>query len=299
MARMALGRGRMFCEGLRAGTKAAANHLMPDENLLPHILKHITLRDALLIFAVIVAARFAAALVKWAFTTSSGRTSASWRIRILRWMPLARLAIVLGAASFIVPMLIVPSWQNIVGLAAGLGLVFAFAMKDYGSCLLAGLVTIFERTYQPGDWIEIGGAYGEVRSIGVRAVCIVTLDDTEVIIPHAKIWSSSVSNATSGNHTVLCVADFYLHPEHDGLLVRERLTAIALASPFLLPGSAVKVTASEQPWGTHYRVKAYAKDSREQKQLTTDITLRSKPVFRELGIPPALARVAPATAVAH
>ena len=239
-------------------------------------------------------ARVATALVKWGFTASAARATAPWRIRILRWMPLVRLAVVLGAGAFIVPMLIVPSWQNIVGLAAGVGLVFAFAMKDYGSCLLAGLVTIFERTYQPGDWIEIGGAYGEVRSIGLRAVCIVTLDDTEVVIPHSVIWSSPVFNSTSGNHTVLCVADFYLHPEHDGLLVRERLAAVALASAFLLPGSAVKVTASEQPWGTHYRVKAYAKDSREQKLLTTDITWRSKPVFRELGIKPALA---PATAV--
>ena len=68
------------------------------------------------------------------------------------------------------------------------------------------------------------------------------------------------------------------------MLVREKLIELALSSPLRLPDSAVKVTAAEEPWGTHYRLKAYAKDSREQKQLTTDLTLRSKGIFSTLGI---------------
>ena len=178
-------------------------------------------------------------------------------------MPLARLLVVLLVVAFVLPIVIVPSWQNILVLLAGTTLVFAFAMKDYGSCLLAGLVTIFERVYQPGDWIEIGDAYGEVTSIGMRAVHLKTLDDTEVIIPHSKIWGSSVFNSTSSQHTVLCVADFYLHPEHDGLLVRDQLLELAMSSPLRLADSDVAVVAAEQPGGTHYRLKAYAKDSRQ------------------------------------
>ena len=73
-------------------------------------------------------------------------------------MPIARLTVVLAAIAFVVSIVIVPSWENVVGLLLGAGLVLAFALKDYGSCLLAGLVTIFERVYQPGDWIEIKGA---------------------------------------------------------------------------------------------------------------------------------------------
>ncbi len=265
---------------------------MDHDHSLHQIIQQLSIWDVVMIVLAIGTSRLLASGIKLGLTALAGRTSPPWRIRILSWMPIFRLCIVLAAASFIIWIVIVPSWQNVVALLAGTGLILSFALKDYGSCLLAGLVTIFERLYRPGDWIEVEGAYGEVRSIGMRAVRLVTLDDTEVIVPHAAIWASPVFNATSGQHTVLCVTDFYLHPEHDGLLVRDRLTEIALGSSFLMPGSSITVIAEEQPWGTHYRLKAYAKDSREQKLLTTDLTLRSKKVFRDLGIKPALAPAA-------
>lgn len=265
---------------------------MNSEAALPPILKQLTVENLLLMLAAIAAARVLAATLKVSFTWLAEKTPPRWRIRILGWMPLARLTVVLATTAFIVSLLIVPSWQNVVGLMAGTGLVLSFALKDYGSCLLAGAVTIFERTYQPGDWVEIKGAYGEVRSVGLRAVRLVTLDDTEVIVPHSALWASPIHNATSGSHTVLCVAEFFLHPDHDGLLVKERLHEIAVTSPLWLPKSDVVITVEEQPWGTKYRLKAYARDSREQKNFTTDLTVRSKAIFRELSIHPAMAPVA-------
>lgn len=265
---------------------------MDSNPALPQILKQLTLGSFLWMVVAVIAARIATTALKTGFTFLAEKMPPRWRIRILGWMPIARLTVVLATTAFVVSLLIVPSWQNVVGLMAGAGLVLSFALKDYGSCLLAGAVTIFERTYQPGDWVEIKGAYGEVRSVGLRAVRLVTLDDTEVIVPHSALWASPVHNATSGSHTVLCVAEFFLHPDHDGLQVKQRLRQVAVTSPLWLAESDVVITAEEQPWGTKYRLKAYARDSREQKNFTTDLTLRSKAVFRELGIRQALAPVA-------
>ena len=97
-------------------------------------------------------------------------------------MPIARLLIRAAAIVAVVPILVEPTVPNILALSVGLGLALAYTLKDYGSSFVAGLVTVLENTYQPGDWIEVDGAYGEVKSIAGRAVHLVTADDTEVII---------------------------------------------------------------------------------------------------------------------
>jgi len=40
----------------------------------------------------------------------------------------------------------------------------------------------------------------------------------------------------------------------------------------------------EKPWGTHYRLKAYVKESREQFEFITDLTIRGKEALRAVGI---------------
>ncbi|MDO9532345.1 MAG: mechanosensitive ion channel family protein, partial [Deltaproteobacteria bacterium] len=50
-----------------------------------------------------------------------------------------------------------------------------------------------------------------------------------------------------------------------------------------------------QPWGTHYQLKAYPLDSREQFQFISDLTVRGKDVLAKMGVKPARALPAPAT----
>jgi len=46
----------------------------------------------------------------------------------------------------------------------------------------------------------------------------------------------------------------------------------------------VAVMVSEKPWGTHYRLKAYPIDLRQQFHFVTDLTLRGKAVLIRLGV---------------
>lgn len=145
-------------------------------------------------------------------------------------------------------------------------------------------MTILENPYQPGDWIEVDGHYGEVTTVGMRAVHLLTADDTEVVVPHSKLWSASIANASSGHRSLLCVALFYLDANHDGMAVRARLGEIAQASTYRQPDSKVTVIAMEKPWGTLYRLKSYVKDSREQFLFITDLTLRGKEALRAMDV---------------
>ena len=248
------------------------------------ILKKLSWEDVFLVLGALVLAWLAAAVIRWIIRHLAEKAPARLRLFILRLLPVSRLLIGVAAVVVIVPILIEPKFQNVIALVASVGVALAFAFKDYASCLVAGLVTVLENTYQPGDWIEIDGTYGEVKSIGLRAVCIVTPDDTEVFIPHLRLWSAGIFNASSGNRSILCVADFYLHPEHDASLARRLLTEVAQTSSYRKDDTPVVVIVSEKPWGTYYRLKAYVKESREQFLFITDLTVRGKEALRARGI---------------
>ena len=257
---------------------------MSDSLNLWGFLRNLTWEHVVIILAVLVLARVLVILVRWAVRKAAEKASPRLRLTILRAPPILRLLIDLASIAIIVPILVEPTFQNVVALAGALFLALAFALKDYVSSLVAGLMTVLENTYQPGDWIEVDGAYGEVKFIGVRAVHLVTADDTEVIIPHSRIWTAGIFNASSGNHSILCVSDFYLHPDHDASAARARLKEIAESSTYRQPETPVTVIVLEKPWGTHYRVKTYVRESREQFLLTSDLTVRGKETLRHMNI---------------
>jgi len=198
--------------------------------------------------------------------------------------PATRLLIAVASIAFTISILVEPNFADVVALLATVGLAVAFALKDYVSSLMAGVVTILENTYQPGDWIELDGTYGEVRVIGTRSVHLVTADDTEVIIPHSRFWTASIFNASSGKQSLLCVTNFYLNADHDGDAVCKTLAEIAHGSKYRKPETPVKVVAAETPWGTHYKLKAYVGDSRAQFDMITDLTVRAKEQLRAMKV---------------
>ncbi len=245
-------------------------------------LEKLAWRDVLIIAAVLILARLLILAMRWTVRRMAANAQPHRRLIILRISPILRLLIRTAAVLVIVPMIVEPTVPNVLTLSVGLGLALAYTLKDYGSSVVAGLVTVVENTYQPGDWIQVDGAYGEVKSMAGRAIHLVTADDTEVIIPHSRLWSASIFNSTSGNRSLLCVANFYLDPDHDASAVRERLTEVGASSDYRAPDTKVVVTVAEKPWGTHYRIKAYVRESREQFLFVTDLTIRGKDAIRDM-----------------
>ena len=215
------------------------------------------------------------------------RLPARFRHCILPVIPVLRLAVVVLAIAMIVPLVMKPTPQNLFFLLGTFAVAIGFAFKDYVSSLIAGVIAVFEKPYRVGDRVRIDDLYGEVRLIGFRAVKIVTPDDTAVIIPHSKIWNSSVQNANDGKLELLCVAEFYLHPEHDANAVRDRLLDIARKSVYVARERPIDVIISEKPWYTQYRLKAYVVDGRDEFQYITDMTIRGKQLFRDMEVRPA------------
>ncbi|GLI34404.1 MAG: mechanosensitive ion channel [Deltaproteobacteria bacterium] len=238
----------------------------------------------LIIFFIVVASWLLIEFVERVFPWFAGNVPERFRFKILPLVPVLRLIIWIVSIIWIVPMIIHPTPENLLALLGAVGLGVGFAFKDYVSSLAAGIVAIYERPYRPGDWVEIDGAYGEVKSLEARVLRMVTLDDTLVSIPHKKIWDSNIYNANDAKRELLCVANFYLNPTHDAQLVRQKLYDVALTSPFVQLKNPIRVSVAEKPWGTHYRLKAYPIEGRDQNLFTSDLTVRGKAALLKMGI---------------
>ncbi|MCG7198957.1 mechanosensitive ion channel family protein [Marinobacter pelagius] len=214
----------------------------------------------------------------------AGKLGGKARLYLLASVPLARLLIIVVTIIVVVPILIEPSFENMVAIFGALGLALGFAFKDYANSLIAGIVTLYEMPYRPGDWIEVDGKYGEVRSIGTRAAEIVTPDDTVVIVPHNTLWNALIANGNDGSDNLMCVAEFHLAPHHDVRRVMSLLRDVAFTSPYTKTMKPVVVVVANKTWGMNYRLKAYPLEPRDQFRFISDLTARGSEALASEGV---------------
>lgn len=75
-------------------------------------------------------------------------------------------------------------------LSIGIG----FGLQNIFNNFISGLILLFERPIQVGDYIEIGGLWAEVKEINVRATVVQTFDNASVLIPNSELISQQVTN---------------------------------------------------------------------------------------------------------
>lgn len=205
------------------------------------------------------------------------------RLYLLASVPLVRLLVIVVTIVLVVPILVEPSFENMIAIFGALALALGFAFKDYANSLIAGIVTLYEMPYRPGDWIDVNGKYGEVRSIGTRSAEIVTPDDDVVIIPHSTLWTALIANGNDGTDNLMCVTEFHVDPHHDVSAVLSALRDVAYTSPLVKTQQPVRVTVLNKPYGMRYQIKAYPLDPRDQFQFKTDLTTRGVQALSAVG----------------
>ena len=84
-------------------------------------------------------------------------------------------------------------------LASALGVGIGFGFQDIAKNFGSGIVLIFERPIQVGDFIKVGEHTGTVEQIGARSVIIRTLDRVSIIVPNSRFLESEVINWSHRN----------------------------------------------------------------------------------------------------
>lgn len=231
-------------------------------------------------------------LVIWAFIKITQKVlpwiadflPAKLRHLILNAVPILRVLALLLLIILVVPLIFNITLQNFIFIAGALSVAVGFAIKDLASSIVAGFVALFEKPYRLGDWITIGDDYGEVVTIGMRAVQLRTPDDNVVTISHDRIWTENVSNANDGLGTLMCVAKFYIAPDQSCEEITPLLKSVARTSPYLNLDRGVTVVMENAPFCMVYQLKAYPFEPRNQFAFVTDMTERGNKALRKANI---------------
>lgn len=79
-------------------------------------------------------------------------------------------------------------------LASALGIGIGLGLQDIAKDIGSGLVLLFERPIQVGDFVQVGTFEGTIESIGSRSTVIRTLDHISIIVPNSRFLSGEIIN---------------------------------------------------------------------------------------------------------
>ncbi|MFZ9889630.1 MAG: mechanosensitive ion channel family protein, partial [Myxococcota bacterium] len=156
--------------------------------------------------------------------------------------------------------------ETVIALSGTAGVALGFAFKDLASSILAGLTILIDKPFQVGDRIAVGDTYGDVTSIGLRSVRIVTLDDNLVTIPNSRFLNDSVASGNAGQLHMLVQTDFYIGADQDVVLAKQLVEQALTTSRYCSLDQPWSVLVSQLEPREHFalrlRAKAYVLDTK-------------------------------------
>jgi small-conductance mechanosensitive channel len=212
----------------------------------------------------------------------------SRRLLIAQIITTFSFAIYILGGSYIFYGVIQPPKALILAVSGTLAVALGLSLKDLVSSVVAGVILLFDRPFQVGDRVLFEDKYGEITTIGLRAVRLTTLDDSVVTIPNSKFITDLVSSGNFGALDMLVEINFHVSLEADLRKARKLLFETAATSQFTYLKKPIAIVFSEVDFANRLamqiRIKCYVIDVRFEKALQTDIFLRGNEVLIAHGI---------------
>lgn len=141
---------------------------------------------------------FLSKLLRWMFLSATRKTRMDTQLRIL----IGRLiSVVMFVVALFTALSVIIESFNFGQVIAGLGFtsfVVGFATKDILSNFLSGILILWQRPFNIGDYLFVGANQGKVEHIGVRATLLRKDDGEAVLIPNGEMYSSALTIRGAG-----------------------------------------------------------------------------------------------------
>ncbi len=212
----------------------------------------------------------------------------SHRLLFLQIVTTLNFCIYIFGGALLIYISLSPARELLIALGGGAAVAIGLSLKDLIASLVAGLTLLFDRPFLVGDRVQFGDVYGEIKSIGLRSVKLVTLDDNLVTIPNARFISDVVSSGNAGALDMMIVIPFHVAVDADIETAQRLIYETVVTSRFVYLAKQVKVAASEVVIGYNLALqltaKAHVLDVQYEKDFQTDVVTRVARVFLEHNI---------------
>ena len=222
-------------------------------------------------------------------TRHLGERFAEHRLLAHQVSTLFRFGIYILAFTLVIRSVFILDRESMLALTGTIAVSVGFALKDLAASVLAGITLVFDRPFQVGDRVAFAGEYGEITSIGLRSVRLITLDDSEVTIPNNRFLTDVVKSGNAGSLDMQIAVDFFVALDANLNEAKRIVYEAVRTSAYVYLKKPVVVLINdlihEGYLATRLRAKAYVVDVRYEKDFETDVTERVKQGFAQMGIP--------------
>jgi small-conductance mechanosensitive channel len=216
------------------------------------------------------------------------RKSPSRRLLVSQTVAATSFFVYIFGVTFLIYAVISPPKEVVLAVLGSAAVAIGLSLKDVVASVLAGLILLFDRPFQVGDRVQFDGVYGEIRSIGLRAVRLVTLEDSTVTIPNSRFLTEAVSSGNSGALDMMVAMSLHVALDADVRLARDLLYETVVTSRYVYLKKPATITVSEvvvaERLALQLKARAYVLDVRFELPFINDVFLRATEAFGKHGI---------------
>lgn len=170
-------------------------------------------------------------------------------------------------------------FAGVLGVGIGLGL------QGIAKEFVSGLVIIFERPIQVGDFVNVGDYMGIVERISVRSTEIRTLDQLSVLVPNSRFLEKEVVNWNHNN--LVSRLRLPIHVAYGSNLdtVREALIDSAKDHPDVVSQPEPNVLfIGYGNYALEFELLVWIAEPRKHPRIKSDLYFRMDKILRDRGI---------------
>lgn len=170
-------------------------------------------------------------------------------------------------------------------LSAVLMVGIGFGLQNITSNFISGLILLFERPIQAGDFIEVSNIFGKVSAINARSTTVTTIDNITMIVPNSQFISESLTNWSYKDPRIRLHIRVGVSYGADIDLVRDTLLAVGRAHSEVLKKPEPIVYFNEfGDSSLNFDLIVWTDKPLQQFKIRSDLNFATVHAFREKGI---------------